>query len=122
MPRNSIVFFVLVVLIDSIGFGIILPVLPSLLQQLGAGDARHAVTLGGLLTFAYAAMQFVCAPIVGALSDRLPTSRRPRRARRISGSPAWRSASDSSSARSRAASSRASVRARRSPPPPGSQR
>ena len=70
MPRNSIRFFVLVVLIDSIGFGIIVPVMPSLLQQLGAGDARHAVTLGGLLTFAYAAMQFACAPIVGGLSDR----------------------------------------------------
>ncbi|MBD5634750.1 MAG: MFS transporter, partial [Candidatus Eremiobacteraeota bacterium] len=70
MPRSSVFFFMLVVLIDSIGFGIIIPVMPSLLRQLGAGDARHAVAFGGALTFAYAIMQFFCAPVVGALSDR----------------------------------------------------
>ncbi len=75
MPRTSVVFFMLVVLIDSIGFGIIIPVMPSLLRQLGAGDARHAIAFGGVLTFGYAIMQFFCAPIVGALSDRF--GRRP---------------------------------------------
>ena len=63
------------VLLDVITFGLILPVLPALLVDLtGDGISRVAV-YGGWLSFLYAAMQLVCAPLIGNLSDRF--GRRP---------------------------------------------
>ncbi|MGI9322334.1 MAG: MFS transporter, partial [Pseudomonadales bacterium] len=58
-----------IAMVDSIGFGIILPVMPSLLMEVsGAGLAESAV-YGGWLLFAYAVMQFFFAPVLGNLSD-----------------------------------------------------
>jgi len=69
------VFVALTVLLDSIGFGLILPVLPTLLVELtGVGVSRAAI-YGGWLAFVYAVMQFLCAPVLGNLSDRF--GRRP---------------------------------------------
>jgi DHA1 family tetracycline resistance protein-like MFS transporter len=63
-------FIFTTVLIDVIGLGIIIPVVPDLIRQLTGKGLSRAAELNGLLTFAYALMQFVCAPLMGNLSDR----------------------------------------------------
>ena len=73
--RGAFVFVFIAVLVDSIGFGIILPVLPRLIMQLTGVDVDRAAVYGGALSFAYALMQFFCAPVLGNLSDRF--GRRP---------------------------------------------
>lgn len=60
---------------DSIGFGIILPVLPSLIMDISGEGLSEAAQHGGWLMFVYAVMQFLFAPIIGNLSDRF--GRRP---------------------------------------------
>lgn len=73
--RKALAFIFVTVLIDTIGFGIIIPVLPELVMELTGKGLADAARIGGWLMFAYAAMQFICAPIVGGLSDRF--GRRP---------------------------------------------
>lgn len=68
--KHAITFIFITVLIDMIGFGLIIPVMPSLLRELTGLEANESVLLGMMLIIAYSGMQFVCAPIVGALSDR----------------------------------------------------
>lgn len=63
-------FIFITLLIDVTGLGIIIPVLPSLIQELTGGTLSEASMYGGWLLFAYALMQFVCAPVMGGLSDR----------------------------------------------------
>jgi MFS transporter, DHA1 family, tetracycline resistance protein len=63
-------FIFVTLLIDIIGLGIIIPVLPRLIQELTGGTLSEASMYGGWLLFAYAFMQFICAPILGGLSDR----------------------------------------------------
>jgi DHA1 family tetracycline resistance protein-like MFS transporter len=63
-------FIFVTVLIDVIGFGIIIPVMPSLIEHLTGGGLSEASQYGGWLLFAFAIMQFFCSPIVGGLSDR----------------------------------------------------
>jgi DHA1 family tetracycline resistance protein-like MFS transporter len=69
------VFVAITVLLDTIGFGLIIPVMPTLLMNLTGDTVSHAAIYGGWLGFVYAAMQFVCAPVLGNLSDRF--GRRP---------------------------------------------
>jgi MFS transporter, DHA1 family, tetracycline resistance protein len=73
--RAAFAFIFIAVLIDSIGFGIILPVLPRLIMQLTGVSVDRAAVYGGWLSFVYAVMQFFCAPVLGNLSDRF--GRRP---------------------------------------------
>jgi DHA1 family tetracycline resistance protein-like MFS transporter len=73
--RHALVFIAITLLLDTIGFGLIIPVMPSLLQTLTGKPASVAVLDAGWLTFVYASMQFLCAPILGGLSDRF--GRRP---------------------------------------------
>ena len=68
-------FIFITLLIDIIGFGIIIPILPQLIQSLTHGTVSEASRYGGLLIFAYSLMQFVCSPIIGNLSDQF--GRRP---------------------------------------------
>jgi DHA1 family tetracycline resistance protein-like MFS transporter len=68
-------FIFITLLIDVTGFGIIIPVLPKLIEQLIHGNLSQASNYGGWLLFVYAVMQFACAPILGNLSDRF--GRRP---------------------------------------------
>ncbi|HVZ25781.1 MAG TPA: TCR/Tet family MFS transporter [Sediminibacterium sp.] len=64
-------FIFITLLIDVTGFGIIIPVMPKLIEQLlGVSDVSLASRYGGWLTFAFAFMQFLCAPILGNLSDK----------------------------------------------------
>ena len=73
--RGALLFIFIAVLVDSIGFGIILPVLPRLIMQLTGVTVDRAAVYGGWLSFVYAVMQFFCAPLLGNLSDRF--GRRP---------------------------------------------
>ena len=73
--KSAFVFVFITVLVDSIGFGIILPVLPQLIMQLTGVTIDRAAAYGGGLSFVYALMQFFCAPVLGNLSDRF--GRRP---------------------------------------------
>jgi MFS transporter, DHA1 family, tetracycline resistance protein len=73
--QGAFVFLFITVLVDSIGFGIILPVLPGLIMQLTGVSVDRAAGFGGWLSFVYALMQFFCAPVLGNLSDRF--GRRP---------------------------------------------
>ena len=66
----ALIFIFITLLIDIIGLGIIIPVMPALLQELSGATVSEASQYGGWMLFAYAAMQFVCAPIIGGLSDR----------------------------------------------------
>jgi MFS transporter, DHA1 family, tetracycline resistance protein len=68
-------FIFVTLLIDVMGFGIIIPVLPKLIQHLIHGSISDAAPYAGLLALAYASMQFLFAPIIGNLSDKF--GRRP---------------------------------------------
>ncbi|MGC3946274.1 MAG: TCR/Tet family MFS transporter [Chryseolinea sp.] len=73
--KSALVFIFITLLIDIIGLGIIIPVVPTLIQELTGGTVSEASVYGGWMSFAYALMQFLCAPIMGGLSDRF--GRRP---------------------------------------------
>ncbi len=73
--RFALAFIFVSVLIDTIGFGIIIPVLPRLVMSLSGRGLADAARIGGWLMFAYSVMQFVFGPVMGGLSDRF--GRRP---------------------------------------------
>jgi DHA1 family tetracycline resistance protein-like MFS transporter len=74
--RSAATIFVFItVLIDAIGFGVIIPVMPSLISELAHTDTSGAAQYGGFLFAAYSAMQFIFSPVVGGLSDQF--GRRP---------------------------------------------
>src|ERR1700751_2402909 len=63
-------FIFITLLIDVTGLGIIIPVLPKLIETLIHGDLSQASRYAGLLTLSYAGMQFLFAPVLGNLSDK----------------------------------------------------
>lgn len=70
-----LIFIFLTVTLDAMGIGLILPVMPDLIREVSGGDLAQAAIWGGLLSTAFAVMQFLFAPIVGSLSDAI--GRRP---------------------------------------------
>jgi MFS transporter, DHA1 family, tetracycline resistance protein len=66
----SFIFIFIVVLLDVIALGIVIPVLPMLIEQMVGGSATSAAYWVGAFTTAWALMQFLCSPLMGALSDR----------------------------------------------------
>ena len=68
--KAAIGFIFVTLLIDVIGFGIIIPVLPSLISSMLDIPVNEASRYGGMLTAMYAIMQFIFAPILGNLSDK----------------------------------------------------
>jgi DHA1 family tetracycline resistance protein-like MFS transporter len=68
--QAAIIFIFITVLIDIIGIGIIIPVVPALINELTGLNTSESAFLGGLLGATYAGMQFFSAPILGALSDK----------------------------------------------------
>jgi MFS transporter, DHA1 family, tetracycline resistance protein len=68
--RPALGFIFVTLLIDIIGLGIIIPVMPKLIVELTGGTLSDASSYAGWMLFAYSFMQFICAPIVGGLSDR----------------------------------------------------
>lgn len=73
--KGALAFILITVAIDAIGFGLIIPVLPSLLKELLGTSAAEAAPWGGFLAFTYATMNFLFGPMLGNLSDRF--GRRP---------------------------------------------
>jgi DHA1 family tetracycline resistance protein-like MFS transporter len=75
-PANKALTFIFItVLIDVIGLGIIIPVLPKLIEELIGGNLSEASRYNAWLAVAYGLMQFVFSPVLGGLSDRF--GRRP---------------------------------------------
>jgi DHA1 family tetracycline resistance protein-like MFS transporter len=74
-PQLAFAFIFVTVLLDSVGFGIIMPVVPQLIMDISGDTLTHAARTSGLLMFAFALMQFIAAPVLGNLSDRF--GRRP---------------------------------------------
>ncbi|MES2849956.1 MAG: TCR/Tet family MFS transporter [Bacteroidota bacterium] len=73
MPVNknaAVGFIFITLLIDIIGFGIIIPVMPTLISELKHVGINESAKYGSLLIFAFAFMQFLLAPLIGALSDK----------------------------------------------------
>jgi DHA1 family tetracycline resistance protein-like MFS transporter len=68
--RRGLALVFITLLLDVIGFGIIMPVLPAYLSELSGVSVGEAALEGGWLFFVYAAMQFFFAPLTGNLSDR----------------------------------------------------
>ena len=68
--KAAVGFIFITLLLDVIGLGIIIPVIPALIQELTGGSISEASRYGGWLIASYALVQFLCAPIVGALSDK----------------------------------------------------
>jgi DHA1 family tetracycline resistance protein-like MFS transporter len=73
--RAALAFIFVTVLIDFLAFGLILPGLPHLVERLAGGSAATAAYWIAVFGTAFAAIQFICSPIQGALSDRF--GRRP---------------------------------------------
>ena len=69
-PNKALLFIFVTLFLDCTGIGIIIPVVPALIQNLSGGNVSEAATYGGWLTFAYAIMQFIFSPVLGGLSDR----------------------------------------------------
>lgn len=68
--KTGLGFIFITLLIDVIGIGIIIPVIPDLIKDLTGEGLSEAAKYSGWLTFAYAIMQFIFSPILGGLSDR----------------------------------------------------
>ena len=75
-PRRTaaIIFILVTALLDVMSMGIVIPVLPQLIETL-AGSNAAAGMWNGLFVALWAAMQFLCSPVIGSLSDRF--GRRP---------------------------------------------
>lgn len=74
-PNNALLFIFITVLVDVIGLGIIIPIVPKLIENLTGLGINEASKYGGWLLFSFAMMQFIFSPILGGLSDRF--GRRP---------------------------------------------
>ena len=68
--KAALGFIFVTILIDVTGWGLIIPVIPDLIKELVHDDISGAARWSGWLTLVYAGMQFICAPIIGNLSDR----------------------------------------------------
>ncbi len=73
--KAGMVFILITLFLDVLGIGIIIPILPQLVTDFVGGDAGEAAFYYGLIASSYALMQFLFAPLLGALSDRF--GRRP---------------------------------------------
>jgi DHA1 family tetracycline resistance protein-like MFS transporter len=68
--RAAVAFIFITVLIDVLAIGLIIPVLPRLVEQFMGGDTARAASIYGAFGTAWALMQFLFSPILGSLSDR----------------------------------------------------
>ena len=68
--RLAVTFILISVMLDSMGIGLIIPVMPDLIQEVEGQGIGAAAVWGGILATTFAAMQFVFGPTVGSLSDR----------------------------------------------------
>ena len=73
--KPALGFIFITVVLDILGIGLVIPILPKLVEQLAGGDISHGARAYGILAALYSLMQFVFAPVLGSLSDRF--GRRP---------------------------------------------
>ena len=73
--RLPLVFILTTLVIDSMGIGLMIPVMPTLIREVNGGTIGEAAIWGGILTTSFAVMQFLFGPLLGGLSDRF--GRRP---------------------------------------------
>ena len=73
--QAAVAFIFVTIVIDVLGFGVIIPVLPKLVQQMMGGEAARGAAMYGLFGTVWALMQFIFSPLLGAISDRF--GRRP---------------------------------------------
>ncbi|MBI3878174.1 MAG: TCR/Tet family MFS transporter [Verrucomicrobia bacterium] len=73
--KPALAFIFVTLFLDILGIGLIIPILPKLIEQFEGGSVTAAANTFGLLAALYGLMQFVCAPVLGNLSDRF--GRRP---------------------------------------------
>lgn len=70
-PRPAALAFIfLTVVLDVLALGVIIPILPKLIEHFEGGDTARAAEIYGYFGLAWALMQFVCSPILGSISDR----------------------------------------------------
>jgi DHA1 family tetracycline resistance protein-like MFS transporter len=70
LRKSALAFILAVVLLDVIALGIIIPVLPKLIEDMVGGDTPAAARIYGIFGTAWGLMQFLFSPLLGALSDR----------------------------------------------------
>ncbi len=75
MKKSAVTFILITVVLDAMGIGLILPVMPELIMDVRGADISQAALWGGILSAVFAVMQFLFAPTLGNLSDRF--GRRP---------------------------------------------
>jgi DHA1 family tetracycline resistance protein-like MFS transporter len=75
MTHKAVTFILITVTLDAMGIGLILPVMPDLIQQVRGAGIANAALWGGILSAVFAVMQFLFSPMLGNLSDRF--GRRP---------------------------------------------
>lgn len=73
--KKALLFIFITILVDVIGIGIIIPIIPELIMELTGEPNYQAVIYGMWLTVAFAGMQFLFSPVLGEISDRV--GRRP---------------------------------------------
>jgi DHA1 family tetracycline resistance protein-like MFS transporter len=73
--RRNLIAVAFIVFVDMLGIGLVIPIMPRLISEIAQTSVERSAEIGGLLMFVYAAMQFLCAPIIGGMSDRF--GRRP---------------------------------------------
>ncbi len=73
--RHAVTFVLITVFLDMVGFGLIMPVLPALIKEVGHMDLANAAYIGGWMFAAFSVAQFAFSPLMGNLSDRF--GRRP---------------------------------------------
>ncbi len=73
--KAALSFVFVMVVLDVMAIGIIIPVLPKLVESMAGGDTARAAAIYGIFGTAWGLMQFVFSPVLGALSDRF--GRRP---------------------------------------------
>ena len=74
-PQPAVIFIFITLFLDIFGIGLVVPVLPGLVEELQGGSVEAASHAVGWLGALYALMQFIFSPILGSLSDRF--GRRP---------------------------------------------
>lgn len=67
--RLPVLFILVTVMLDAMGVGLIMPIMPELIIEVQGGTLATAALWGGVLSTVFAVMQFLCGPVLGSLSD-----------------------------------------------------
>lgn len=70
LRRPALIFILITITLDMLALGLIIPVLPQIVVDFSGGDTARGAAIYGVFATVWALMQFVCSPILGALSDR----------------------------------------------------